>query len=69
MSGKSMSTATSGRCSRRLLELAEFAVDARQVAHHLGDAHDGDVFGADDAVEPRGGHARSTHAEKAPFVP
>ncbi len=35
------------------LELAEFAVDAGQVADDFGDAHDGHVFGADDAVEAR----------------
>ena len=35
-------------------EAAVAGVDARDVAEDLGDAHDGDVFGADDAVEAGG---------------
>jgi hypothetical protein len=48
-----------------LLELAELAVDARQVADHLGDAHDRHIFRADDALEAGGNHAIAAHAEEA----
>ena len=44
------------------LELAEFAIDAGQVADDFGEAHDGHVFRADDALEAGGGHARTAHA-------
>jgi hypothetical protein len=44
-----------------MFEAAEFAVDAGQVADDLGDAHDGHVFRADDAVEAGGGHALAAH--------
>src|SRR5579862_6073334 len=39
------------------LELAILAVDARDVLDDLGDAHDGDVFCADDATETERLHA------------
>src|SRR5580698_297234 len=44
------------------LELAEFAVDAWQVAHDFGESHDGHVFRADDAFEAGGCHALAAHA-------
>ena len=47
-----------------LLELAELAVDARQVAHHFGDAHDRHVFGTDHALQAGRGHLRPAHAEE-----
>ena len=66
MSGKSMRMATSGRrCADGALELAEFAVDAGQVADDFSDAHDRHVFRADDALEAGGGHALAAHAEEA----
>jgi hypothetical protein len=34
-----------------LLQLAELAPDARQVADDLGQPHDGHLFGADDALQ------------------
>ena len=45
-------------------ELAEFAIDAGQVADDFSDAHDGHVFRADDAVEAGGDHALAAHAEE-----
>src|ERR1019366_4968970 len=45
-------------------EPAKFAIDARQVANDLGDAHDGHVFRAHDALEARLLHARAAHAEE-----
>jgi len=48
----------------RLFELAKLAVDARQMADDLGEAHDGHLFGADDAIEARCGHALAAHAEE-----
>ena len=63
MSGKSMRMARSGRRGADgALELAELAVDAGQVQDDFGDAHDGHVFSADDAVKAGGGHARAAHA-------
>jgi uncharacterized protein YdeI (YjbR/CyaY-like superfamily) len=44
-------------------EAAVFAVDVGHVPDDLGDAHVGDVFGADDAVEARGFHLRAAEAE------
>src|SRR6516165_2844272 len=47
-----------------LAQLAELAVDARQVQDHFRDAHDGHVFRANDAVEAGSNHARPAHAEE-----
>ena len=44
------------------LELAELAVDAGKMQDHFGQAHDGHVFSADDAIDAGGGHARAAHA-------
>ncbi len=44
-------------------EAAVGAVDARHVADDFGDAHVGDVFGADDAVEAGGFHLFAAEAE------
>src|SRR5271170_8067806 len=49
------------------LELAVFAVDAGHVEDHFGDAHDGDVFGADDAVKTGGFHALTPEPEEGCF--
>ncbi len=43
-------------------ELAVLAVDEGGVADHLGDAHVGDVFGADDAGLAGGGHLDAAEA-------
>jgi len=51
-------------CADGLLEAAELAVDARQVANDLGEPHDGHLLGADDALEARRGHALAAHAEE-----
>ena len=48
-----------------LLEFAKLAPDARQVADDFGEAHDGHLLGADDALKARSGHALATHAEVA----
>ena len=42
---------------------AVLGVDIRRVTHDLGDAHVGDVFGADDAVEAGGLHLSATEAK------
>ena len=47
-----------------LLEFFELAVDAGQMEDDLGEAHDGHVFGADDALQAGGSHARAAHAEE-----
>src|ERR1700738_1708796 len=47
--------------AQRLLQLAEFAVDARQVPHHLGDAHDRHVFRSDYALQSSRRHPWSAH--------
>jgi len=44
-------------------EAAELAVDGGHVPDDLGDAHVGDVFGADDAVEAGGFHLQAAEAE------
>jgi hypothetical protein len=44
-------------------EAAVLAVDVRHVPDDLGDAHVGDVFGPDDAVEAGGFHLLSAQAE------
>ena len=68
ISGKSMRMASGGAAlADGVLEAAEFAIDAGQMADHLGDAHDGHVFSADDAFEAGGGHARAAHAEECPL--
>jgi hypothetical protein len=46
------------------LELAELAVDAGQVEDHFGEAHDGHILSADDAIDAGGGHARTAHAHE-----
>ena len=46
------------------LELSELAVDARQMTHHLSEAHDRHVFRADDALDSGGLHARPAHPEE-----
>ncbi len=46
------------------LELAELAIDARQMAHDFREAHDGHVFSADDAFDAGSRHARAAHAEQ-----
>ena len=43
-------------------ELAEFGVDAGEMADDFRDAHDGYVFCADDAVKACFDHARTAHA-------
>ncbi len=48
----------------RSLEFAVFAVDARQVANNLGNAHDGHIFRPNDLVESRIDHTRAAHADK-----
>ena len=45
------------------LKLTELAIDARQVAHDLGESHDRHVFRADDDLDTGGGHAWAAHAE------
>ena len=47
-----------------LAELVELGVDAGEMADDFGDAHDGHVFRADDAIEAGGDHAISAHAEE-----
>ena len=44
-------------------EAAVLGVDGGHVADDLGDAHVGDVFGADDAVEAGGFHLAASEAE------
>ena len=44
------------------LEPAELAVDAGQMEQDFGQAHDRDIFRADDALEAGGGHALAAHA-------
>jgi asparagine synthetase B (glutamine-hydrolysing) len=64
-----MSTATSGRRADGLLELAELAVDARQVADDLGQPHHRHIFGADHALQAGRGHALAAHAEEPAVCP
>ncbi len=45
-------------------EAAVGAVDAGRVADDFGDAHVGDVFGADDALLARRFHLRAAEAEE-----
>ena len=49
----------------RLLQPLKLAPDARQVAHDLGQPHDGHLLGAHHALQARGRHARPAHAEEA----
>ena len=46
------------------LELAVLTIDAGHVADDFGDAHDGDVFGANDAAETGGFHPLAAKAEE-----
>ena len=48
-----------------LLESTEFAVDARQMADNLGNAHNRHVFRTDDAFQTGIRHALAAHAEEA----
>jgi hypothetical protein len=52
-----------------LAELVELAVDAGEMADDFGDAHDGHVFRADDAIEAGGDHAIAAHAEEGAVWP
>src|ERR1700743_2104006 len=46
------------------LELGVFAIDAGDVPDDLGDAHDGDIFGAHDATKAERFHALAAEAEE-----
>ncbi len=39
--------------------------DAGNLGQHLGDAHDGDLLGAEEQLHPPGGQARASHSEEA----
>ena len=53
----------------RLLELAELAVDARQVAKDLGKAHHRHIFRAHHALQAGRGHPFPAHAEELGRLP
>ena len=48
-----------------LLEFAELAVDAGQMAHDLRNSHHRHILRADDELEAGIGHAWAAHAEEA----
>jgi hypothetical protein len=51
------------------LEFLKFAVDAGEMEDDLGEAHDGHVFRADDALKAGCGHALAAHTEKVGGLP
>ncbi len=51
------------------LEAAEFAVDAGQMADHLGDAHDCHIFRSNHDLQTHASHALAAHAEESGGLP